>query len=226
MNAITPIQAKITPEFVPQTEAEFLACLDSWEWRIFSGQLYKIMVKEDGEDGEGFVLPFVPNVNQINFVLSLHYRNLILKARQLGFCLDPSTRVLTADLRWVRIDSLKPGDEVVACDEHVPGGRGAARSMRTATVQASVTMQAEKFKITLDDGREVVCTLNVPVAVTEPCPLLTSPTKLSVEALLDLLNVVSLDHEHGTRRSLDDAADDAEAPDRRRHSRSSGGGLS
>lgn len=69
-------------------------------------------------------------------------------------------------------------------------------------------------------------TLNVPVAVTEPCALHTSPTKLSVEALLDLLNVISLDHEHGTRRSLDDAADHAEAPDRRRHSRGFGGGLS
>jgi hypothetical protein len=69
-------------------------------------------------------------------------------------------------------------------------------------------------------------TLNVPVAVTEPCALLTSPTKLSIEALLDLLNVVALDHEHGTPRSLDDAAGNAEAPDRRRHRRGSGGGLS
>ena len=85
MNAITPIKAKITPDFVPHTEAEFLACLDSWEWRIFSGQLYKIMVKDDGDDGEGFVMPFKPNVNQVNFVNALHYRNVILKARQLGF---------------------------------------------------------------------------------------------------------------------------------------------
>ena len=69
-------------------------------------------------------------------------------------------------------------------------------------------------------------TLNVPVAVTEPCALLTSPTKLSAEALLELLNVVNLDYEHRTRRSVDDAAGDAEAPDRRRHSRGSGGGLS
>ena len=69
-------------------------------------------------------------------------------------------------------------------------------------------------------------TLNVPVAVTEPFASPTPPTKLSVESLLELLNVVNLDHEHGTRRSLDDAADDAEAPDRQRHSRGSGGGLS
>ena len=78
------------------------------------------------------------------------------------------------------------------------------------------------YEVAYRDG----VTLNVPVAVTEPCALLTYPTKLSVGALLDLLNVVCLDHEHGTRRSLGDTAGDAKAPDRRRHSRGSGGGLS
>ncbi|SDX73654.1 hypothetical protein [Roseicitreum antarcticum] len=159
--------AHITPDFVPDTEADFLACLESWEWRIYSGQLYKIMVKAEGDDGEGFTMPFIPNVNQRRFIEDLHYRNVILKARQLGFCLDPSTRVLTANLEWVRIDSLKEGDQLVACDEHVPGGRGAARSMRTATVQRTVTMQAERFKITLDDGREVICTANHPWLTTK-----------------------------------------------------------
>lgn len=85
MNAQTPIQAKITPDFVPSTEAEFLACLDCWEWRIFSGQLYKIMVKEESDGSGGFVVPFIPNENQRNFLKELHYRNIILKARQLGF---------------------------------------------------------------------------------------------------------------------------------------------
>ncbi|MEQ9261606.1 MAG: hypothetical protein RLP14_00450, partial [Owenweeksia sp.] len=78
------------------------------------------------------------------------------------------------------------------------------------------------YEIAYCDG----VTLNVPVAVTEPCALLTSPTKLSAEALQDLLNVVCLDHEHGTRRSLDDTAGDAKEPDRRRHSGGSSGGLS
>lgn len=82
-NATHPI--RITPDFVPQNEAELTACLASWEWRIFSGQLYKIMVKEEGDEGEGFVVPFIPNANQRAFAANLHYRNIILKARQLGF---------------------------------------------------------------------------------------------------------------------------------------------
>ncbi len=55
MNQIAPI----TPDFLPTTDAELLRACESWEWRMFSGQLYKIMVKSD--DGEGFSVPFVPN---------------------------------------------------------------------------------------------------------------------------------------------------------------------
>lgn len=40
-----------------------------------------------------------------------------MKARQIGGCLDPETKVLTADLRWVRIEDVQPGDELVATDE-------------------------------------------------------------------------------------------------------------
>src|SRR6516162_8849747 len=38
----------------------------------------------------------------------------ILKARQLGMCVDPNTRVLTADLRWVPIRELELGQELVS----------------------------------------------------------------------------------------------------------------
>ncbi len=79
------------------------------------------------------------------------------------------------------------------------------------------------YEVAYRDG----VTLNVPVAATEPIALPIKPPKLSMEALRDLLNVVDAEHhEHGTRRPLDDAAGDAEAPDRRRHRRGSGGGLS
>ncbi|WP_420857389.1 hypothetical protein [Marivivens marinus] len=79
----------VTPDMVPQTDVELIACLASWEWRIFSGQLYKIMTKdpEADEDDETAVLvvPFIPNRAQRKFLDRLHTRNVILKARQLGF---------------------------------------------------------------------------------------------------------------------------------------------
>lgn len=143
---------------IPSTpeEAELLRNLADPMWRLCSGALYKIMVKSN--DGTGSVIPFVPNRAQRRLIRRLWHRNIILKARQLGFCVSPETRVLTADLQWVPIGDIQPGTEVVACDENVPGGRGSARKMRTATVQAVKVMKAQRYRISFDDGRHVVCT--------------------------------------------------------------------
>ena len=46
--------------------------------------LYKIITKGDGDD-DGLVIQFKPNRAQLKFIENLHYRNIILKARQLGF---------------------------------------------------------------------------------------------------------------------------------------------
>lgn len=69
---------------VPTTPEELAACLADPMWRLCSGQLYKIMVKSpDGDDGT--IVPFVPNKAQRRLIRSLWHRNIILKARQLGF---------------------------------------------------------------------------------------------------------------------------------------------
>lgn len=74
----------IDPGFVPSNEAELQACLADPQWRVCSGFLYSIMVK--APDGEGnSVVPFVPNKAQRRLMARLHHRNIILKARQLGF---------------------------------------------------------------------------------------------------------------------------------------------
>lgn len=69
---------------LPTNEAELAACLRDPEWRLTSGALYKIMVKGDGDD-EATVIPFVPNRAQRRFIKRVWHRNIILKARQLGF---------------------------------------------------------------------------------------------------------------------------------------------
>lgn len=70
---------------LPTNEEELARCLADPEWRLFSGALYQIIVKGDGEDDESFVQPFKPNRAQRRFIKRLWHRNLILKARQLGF---------------------------------------------------------------------------------------------------------------------------------------------
>jgi hypothetical protein len=66
------------------TPADLVRNLADPMWRLCSGALYKILIKGDkGEDG--LVLSFVPNRAQRRFIKRLHHRNIILKARQLGF---------------------------------------------------------------------------------------------------------------------------------------------
>lgn len=71
-------------DFIPTTTAELEACLNDPMWRVCSGQLYKIVIKSN-EGDEGKVLPFKPNRAQRRFMARLWHRNIILKARQLGF---------------------------------------------------------------------------------------------------------------------------------------------
>lgn len=85
-------------------------------------------------------------------------RILILKARKEGLCLDPSTRVLTEDLRWVPIDSVAPGDRLIATDEEPPGGKGHHRRMRVATVEAKRAVRKRAYRLRMSDGRELIAT--------------------------------------------------------------------
>ena len=58
---------------------ELKELLSSQEWRIFSGKLYSIKNKQ------GKKVPFIPNSFQKDFFQRRHKKNIILKARQLGF---------------------------------------------------------------------------------------------------------------------------------------------
>lgn len=126
---------------------------DPW-WRLT--HLYWIV------DENAKAIQFKPNEEQESLFRGLGRMNLILKARQLGFCCVDTTRVLTADLRWVEIRDLAVGDEIVACDEMQNETSGASRKMRTAVVHGMASMRAQAYRITFDDGRSVVCTENHP----------------------------------------------------------------
>lgn len=70
---------------VPSTAEELEACLADPMWRVCSGQLYKIMIKDDALADGMSVMPFRPNRAQRRLIRRLWFRTLILKARQLGF---------------------------------------------------------------------------------------------------------------------------------------------
>lgn len=78
-------KVRIPLDFVPGNDADLARCLADPVWRLCSGQLYKIMIKGDDGHDEELVIPFKPNRSQRRLLEKLHYRNIILKARQLGF---------------------------------------------------------------------------------------------------------------------------------------------
>ncbi len=111
-----------------------------------------------------------------------------LEEQQAGIqilCLDPDTRVLTADLRWVRIDDLNIGDELIGCDEGqtdeerkevateshrqrkagIYKGRTLKhpypdRKMRTSVVEAKWETFDDAIELTLEDGRKLISSQN------------------------------------------------------------------
>lgn len=87
MTALPWANGAIDPSYVPKTGNEFMACLSSKRWRMYSGMVYQILVKENEDDDEGLTVPFKPNEYQteLYFALEDHPRATILKARQLGF---------------------------------------------------------------------------------------------------------------------------------------------
>ena len=80
---------------------------------------------------EGGLRPFVLKPAQLDLfnTLKKHNRIICMKARQIGFCLHPDTKILSSDLRWIRLDDIKVGQEIVTIDENKD-------KMKLTTVQA------------------------------------------------------------------------------------------
>ena len=83
---------------------------------------------------------------------------IVLKARQLGLCVSPDTLVLTSDLKWVRIDDIHAGQQLVSVDEHRPGGRGSSRKMRIGEVVAKREVFEPAFKLKMANGVTLIST--------------------------------------------------------------------
>lgn len=73
-----------------------------------------------------------------------------------GYCLDPNTRVLLADLSWKPIGALNVGDELIAVDEDVQAFRN-HRKLRAAQVLNTRVTRRHAVRITFESGQTLVC---------------------------------------------------------------------
>lgn len=78
---------------------------------------------------------------------------------QLGDCIAPDTKVLTASLEWVTAGSLQPGDKLLGFDELPPdrnnNGRNGRRFTECEVERADVVIRP-CYKLTFEDGTEVI----------------------------------------------------------------------
>jgi DNA polymerase I-like protein with 3'-5' exonuclease and polymerase domains len=72
----------------------------------------------------------------------------------LSYCLAPQTRILRRDLTWVPVETLQPGDELVAFDETD------TTVMTPSKVLATKRQTAPCYKITTATGREIIASEN------------------------------------------------------------------
>jgi hypothetical protein len=103
-------QAQAPQELAQLTELR--ARMQDRAWRITSGKLYKIIIKGE-EDDDGLVMPFIPNRAQRRLLARLHNRNVILKARQLGF--TTLVAILWLDTALFSKDPIRTG--IIAQDK-------------------------------------------------------------------------------------------------------------
>ena len=84
----------------------------------------------------------------------------------LGHCFAPGTRVLTADLRWVPIETLEEGDVLVGFDEDCSDDgatdslgrkRSGFRQYRRSFVEAMEVVTLPSMEVELDDGTILTC---------------------------------------------------------------------
>jgi len=70
-------------------------------------------------------------------------------------CVTPGHKILTKDLRWVNVETLKPGDELLSFEDN-PSKR--SRQYTESVVMNNVPIVKDVFEITLSNGQKLVAT--------------------------------------------------------------------
>jgi uncharacterized protein YprB with RNaseH-like and TPR domain len=71
-------------------------------------------------------------------------------------CVTPGHKVLTSDFKWVPVESLVEGDELVGFDE--TGNKREYRRYKKSKVVANIPLKRDVYKITLSNGKTLTAT--------------------------------------------------------------------
>ena len=108
----------------------------------------------------GALIPFILNEAQKDLfnAVKRNDRIIINKSRQIGFCLSPDTKILTANLKWIKIEDIKIGSKVISVDENISGGKGSERRIKTSIVEKKWSVYDNAIKVIFDNGEQLILT--------------------------------------------------------------------
>lgn len=75
---------------------------------------------------------------------------------QMSYCVTPDTRILKADLTYVKAGDIKIGDKLIGFDEEPPKRYG-QHKFKESIVEDVGTVKRPCYKLTLEDGTTVTC---------------------------------------------------------------------
>lgn len=133
--------------------------------RKFIEDQFLIRAKEE-QGNMGYVIPFKLNKVQNKYYDAIFedrpdfegVREIILKARQQGFCASEQSKVLTTDLKWIKLKDIQIGQELIAVDEFPEKGRGKDRKIRGAIVEGKRNVYEKAFELKMDNGQKLILT--------------------------------------------------------------------
>jgi DNA polymerase I-like protein with 3'-5' exonuclease and polymerase domains/uracil-DNA glycosylase len=137
-----------------------------WKWKINAGKHIAALLQAMGveliattEGGDistkKDVLESLVGYPIVRDILAFRENDKLLST----FCLAPETRVLTGDLRWVELGTIRVGDELIGFDEHGRGKaskQGPTATYQPALVEGTMRLKLDCYRVTTDRGVSVV----------------------------------------------------------------------
>lgn len=159
---IKPGIFEYSKEFRGQLVNEYMKDLAALDIPVYMQQHWDIVPKSEAYPLQDVIHKFGNYfTNSVSYMIALAIMEGATEIGCFGVdmataCTSPEVKVLTADLRWVRADSLKVGDEIIGFDEESSDGEGRTRRWRKTVVTACPRIIKPCYKLTMEDGTEMV----------------------------------------------------------------------
>lgn len=164
----------LTPDSIPTEEIEEHPETDLHESCFRNGKKAPGIIKNHIAQYTGYAICLVPTCTTCAEKHGILINNTSMDANQtvnlrclfcapkgwtffsVDYCLAPSTRLLTSDLRWKKSGDVIKGEELMGFDEYLPDKKWGRRKLRPSVVERVERLNLPCIRVTTDKG-SMVC---------------------------------------------------------------------